>query len=207
MASDTTTTWIDLIRHGEPDGGPMFRGSQDDPLNERGWQQLWDAVGTDDRWDAIVTSPMLRCARFAQAYADQRNLPLHKDERLRELSFGNWEGKTATAIMASERDALARFWSDPEQFPPPGGEPITEFYQRVQQAWHHWTTELAGQRLLIVCHGGVIRMILADVLGAPMNRAFSAIAVPYACRSQIQIDRSAYGVMSCLNGHNPTQFE
>lgn len=207
MASESTTTWIDLIRHGEPEGGPMFRGSQDDPLSELGWQQMRDAVATGNNWDAIVTSPMLRCVRFAQAYAEQQNLPLYEDERLRELNFGDWEGKTAATLMANEREALSRFWSDPEQFPPPGGEAVTEFYQRVQRAWHHWTAELAGQRLLVVCHGGVIRMILAEVLGIPTNRAFSAIAVPYACRSQIQIDRSPYGVMNCLNGHNPKQFQ
>ncbi len=206
MVNSTSTTWVDLIRHGEPEGGPMFRGSQDDPLSELGWQQMRATVGTEDRWDAVVTSPMLRCVNFAQTYADQHHLPLYTDNRLRELNFGQWEGKTAATIMANEREALSRFWSDPEQFPPPGGEPIPDFYRRVQQAWQHWTTELDGQRLLIVCHGGVVRMILAEILGVPMSRAFSAIAVPYACRSQVQIDRSAYGIMSCLNGHNPAQF-
>lgn len=207
MANETTTTRIDLIRHGEPEGGPMFRGSQDDPLSELGWLQMRDAVGTGDHWDAVVTSPMLRCVHFAQDYADQHRLPLYQDDRLREISFGDWEGKTAATIMANEPDSLSRFWSDPERHPPPGGEPVTEFYQRVRLAWQHWTNELDGKRLLIVCHGGVIRMILADVLGIPTNRVFSVLAVPYASRSQIQIDRSAYGVMSCLSGHNPLQFQ
>ncbi|OEY66234.1 histidine phosphatase family protein [Marinobacter sp. X15-166B] len=206
MDNEATTTRIDVLRHGEPEGGPMFRGSQDDPLSELGWQQMREAISPQDRWDAVITSPMLRCAPFAQYYANQQQLPLYSDDRLREISFGRWEGQTAATIMATEHEALSRFWRDPEQYPPPEGEPVTAFYQRVQQAWQHWTTELAGQRLLMVCHGGVIRMILAEVLGAPLGRAFSAIAVPYACRSQIQIERSAYGVMSCLNDHNPSRL-
>ena len=45
MQKETTETIIDLIRHGEPEGGRAFRGhSIDDPLSEKGWQQMWDVL-------------------------------------------------------------------------------------------------------------------------------------------------------------------
>ena len=46
-----TTTLIDLIRHGEPEGGPMFRGQTDHPLSATGWQQMRGAIGDGEHWD------------------------------------------------------------------------------------------------------------------------------------------------------------
>lgn len=204
MTQDTSvTTVIDLIRHGEPEGGPKFRGSQDDPLSDLGWQQMRAAIQPQETWDAIVSSPLLRCARFAETLANKRNIPLYTEARLRELHFGEWEGMTSQMILAQYGEALTRFWDDPEQNPPPGGERVADFHARVREAWLHWQQELAGQRILMVCHGGVIRMVLAEVMGAPIGRAFSALAVPYACRSRIQIDHSEYGTLSCLQSHGP----
>ncbi|EON92296.1 phosphoglycerate mutase [Marinobacter lipolyticus SM19] len=196
-----STTTIDLIRHGEPAGGPMFRGSQDDPLSDLGWQQMRSAISDTEEWDLVVTSPLLRCHRFAEQLATNRQLPLERDERLREISFGAWEGMTADAIQADAPEALNRFWSDPVAYPPPGGETMDEFHARVRDSWHHWCREAAGQRVLVVCHGGVIRMILAEVMGIPLNRSFSALAVPYACRSRVRIDQSEHGIFSSLLSH------
>jgi len=196
-----STTTIDLIRHGEPAGGPMFRGSQDDPLSDLGWQQMRSAISDTEEWDLVVTSPLLRCHRFAEQLATERRLPLEQDERLREISFGDWEGMTADAILADAPEALTRFWNDPVAHPPPGGERMSEFHARVRDAWHHWCREAAGQRVLVVCHGGVIRMILAEVMGIPLNRSFSGVAVPYACRSRVRIDQSEHGVFSSLLSH------
>ncbi|MBO6850044.1 MAG: alpha-ribazole phosphatase family protein [Marinobacter sp.] len=199
MTNSTTT--VDLIRHGEPAGGPMFRGSQDDPLSDLGWQQMRSAIVATDQWDRVVTSPLLRCRRFAEELACAQQLPLEVDDRLREISFGAWEGRTANAIMAETPEALTRFWSDPVTHLPPGGEPLAEFQTRVREAWQHWIQEAAGQQILVVCHGGVIRMVLAEVMGIPLDRSFSALAVPYACRSRVRIDQSDHGVLSCLLSH------
>lgn len=195
------TTYFDLIRHGEPAGGPMFRGSQDDPLSETGWHQLRAAVTEDDQWDLVITSPLQRCHAFALELARQRQLPLQPEPGLREVGFGQWEGRTSDDIMAQTPDALTRFWTDPVRHPPPGGEAINEFHERVVKCWRHWQAAVAGQRVLVVCHGGVIAMILADVMGIPLSRAFSAVAVPYACRSRIRVDESEHGILSCLQQH------
>ena len=67
--NQNTTAFFDLIRHGEPAGGPMFRGSKDDPLSDTGWQQMNAAIRDDDQWDVIITSPLLRCRLFAEQLA------------------------------------------------------------------------------------------------------------------------------------------
>lgn len=199
--SGNTTTFFDLIRHGEPAGGPMFRGSQDDPLSDTGWQQVNAAITEEDHWDLVVTSPLLRCSAFARQLAQQRQLPLYEEPQLREIGFGDWEGRTSADIMAHTPDALTGFWSDPVNHPPPGGEAIAAFSKRIADAWLHWQQEAAGKRVLVVCHGGVIRMILAEVMAIPLHRSFAAIAVPYACRSRIRVDQSQHGLLSCLQSH------
>ena len=114
-----TTTVIDLIRHGEPEGGQMFRGSKDDPLSDTGWQQMIAAIAEGDQWDAIVSSPMQRCQRFAQQLAEEHRIPLHIDKDLREIGFGEWEGLTAGQIQERYGDDLNHFWQDPIAFRPP----------------------------------------------------------------------------------------
>ncbi|GGC68303.1 histidine phosphatase family protein [Marinobacter halophilus] len=198
-----TTTVIDLIRHGEPVGGQMFRGSKDDPLSITGWQQMVAAINMDDRWDVIVSSPMARCRRFAEQLAEQREIPLHVDDDLREIGFGEWEGLTAEQVQQRYGDHLNRFWQDSINFTPPGGEAVTDFYQRVILGFDRWQDRLAGQRILVICHGGVIRMVLANVLGIALDKSFTGFAVPYACRSRLQVDQSEFGVFRSLISHQP----
>ncbi|MGM0951553.1 MAG: histidine phosphatase family protein [Pseudomonadota bacterium] len=198
-----TTTLVDLIRHGEPEGGPRFRGSQDDPLSEKGWQQMQAAIAPDDQWDVIVSSPMTRCLRFAETLAEQRQIPLHIEEDLREIGFGEWEGLTAEQVQQRYGEQLNRFWQDSVNHPPPGGEAIRDFHKRVTGSFSHWQQKLAGQKILVVCHGGVIRMVLADILGIPLEKSFTGFAVPYACRSQIRIDQSDFGVFRSLISLTP----
>lgn len=196
-----STTVFDLIRHGEPEGGPMYRGSKDDPLSEAGWRQMRGAITEADRWDAIVTSPMLRCVHFAQELADSYGIPLHKDERLREINFGEWEGRTADEVMASDGERLNQFWADPVACTPPDGEPAADFNQRIVESWQHWQKELVGQNVLIVCHGGVIRMIIANAMNIPLQHSFSSLSTPYACRSRVQVDTSDHGQFQSLVAH------
>ena len=68
---------IDLIRHGEPEGGRRYRGATDDPLTAAGWRQMEAAVAGLS-WQRIYSSPLVRCADFARHLifcgAGQRNL-------------------------------------------------------------------------------------------------------------------------------------
>ena len=110
MASDEG--FIDLLRHGQPEGGDRFRGLQDDPLSATGWQQMRAAVGDAAPWDGIVTSPLRRCAEFAAELAQRHELPLETEPRLHELAFGEWEGRAYSELQESEPEALQAFFRD-----------------------------------------------------------------------------------------------
>ena len=66
------TTIIDLLRHGEVEGGEIIRGSTDDKLTDEGWAQMQNALQGDIQWDVIISSSLLRCAEFAESFGRSR---------------------------------------------------------------------------------------------------------------------------------------
>jgi len=160
-------TEIVLLRHGEPVGGRRYRGKLDDALSEKGWQQMWHAVGERADWQQIVTSPLLRCHAFALALGERHGLPVEVDERFAEVGFGSWEGRTRQELEAETPGQVRRFLQDPVGNRPPGAELLDDFTSRVQAGLHDVLQAYAGQRVLLVAHAGVIRTIMAQVLGMP----------------------------------------
>ena len=185
MTSPVTT--IDLIRHGMPQGGQRYRGWLDDPLSEQGWQQMNEALEREHSWDLIVSSSLIRCADFALALGERLHRPVQLEPRLREISFGNWEGRTASEIYQEAPEEIANFWSDPVNHSPPGGERLEQFAQRIEAVWSELTEEHRGKHILLVGHGGVIRMIIGQLLGMPLNNLFR-LEVPMAALSRVRIE-------------------
>ncbi|WP_440974291.1 alpha-ribazole phosphatase family protein [Pseudomonas koreensis] len=164
------TLRLDLLRHGETELGGGLRGSLDDALTEKGWAQMRAAVVAGGPWDRLVSSPLQRCARFAAELGEQLNLPVQLDKDLQELHFGAWEGQSAAALMETDADALGRFWSDPYAFTPPQGEPVSVFAARVLGAVARLQQACAGERVLLISHGGVMRLLLAQARGLPREQ-------------------------------------
>jgi len=179
-------TTIDLLRHGACEGGEIFRGSTDSPLSARGWQQMRDNLRSDDLWQQLICSPLQRCQAFTEQLADQRQLPWRAEAGFQEIDFGDWEGQLTADIARQHPDQIQRFWKDPVNNAPPGAETMQEFQQRVVASWQTLLAQHQGQSVLLISHGGVIRIILAALLQMPM-RPLSFIAVPHASFSRIQI--------------------
>jgi alpha-ribazole phosphatase len=161
---------LDLLRHGETELGGGLRGSLDDALTEKGWAQMRAAVVEGGPWQRIVSSPLQRCARFAAELGEQLDLPVQLDKDLQELHFGAWEGQSAAALMETDAEALGLFWADPYSFTPPQGEPVSEFSSRVLAAVARLHTAYAGERVLLISHGGVMRLLLAQARGLPREQ-------------------------------------
>lgn len=186
--ADHLALCVDLMRHGEPEGGTRFRGSRDDPLSETGWEQMRRAMPEEVDWQQVICSPLKRCRSFAESLAAERQLPLQVEPDLRELGFGDWEGRVPEEVYREQPGAMEQFWADPVNHPPPGGERMDLFCKRVLGVWDRLLDEFAGRRLLVIAHGGVNRVILGEVLGMPQSHLFR-IDIPFAGVSRILVDQ------------------
>lgn len=172
ITDDRITTLVDLIRHGEPVGGSRYRGQMDDPLSATGWEQMRHAVGRHHPWDVIVSSPLSRCLAFAEELGERHHIPLEIEPRLQEIGFGSWQGKTKDEISRYDPGLLQRFYRDPMNNRPEDAEGLVDFQRRIVTAWNDILNRHAGKHLLLVCHAGVIRMVLAHILDIPLNNLF-----------------------------------
>ena len=178
---------IDLLRHGEPVGGRRYRGQTDDPLSELGWRQMWQAVGSTPPWQDIITSPLQRCRAFAQQLSERYSIALSEEARFMEVGFGAWEGHTAEELRSQDPDQWQRFFDDPVTQRPVGAEPLADFTARVIGAWNDAVQRHGDRHLLVVCHAGVIRALMAHVLGAPLS-AMYRIQVETGALTRIRVD-------------------
>lgn len=180
---------VGLLRHGDT-GFSGFRGRLDDALTALGERQMRDALDGQGQWSCVISSPLQRCAVFARCWAAEQGVDCVLEPAFRELDFGDWEGRSAAELMeAGQGDALAAFWANPRCSVPPGGEGFAAFEQRVLMAWQQLHDRHAGKRVLLVSHGGVLRLLLCHWHGLPESELLQ-LAVPHAAFHRLQGERS-----------------
>ena len=163
-----------LARHGQSVSNAVrrFQGVQDVALSELGARQA-EALGLALRRlriTAVYTSPLERARRTAEIAAAGLGVPLTPVHDLRELSLGDWEGRTVEEIRALPGDPYERWVRDPVACLPPGAEPLPEVQARVVSAMADIAAAHPnGRQVLVVCHGGVISAYLAHCLGLPLS--------------------------------------
>ncbi|HWG03510.1 MAG TPA: histidine phosphatase family protein [Beijerinckiaceae bacterium] len=163
-----------FIRHGETDWNVEGRlqGQHDIPLNARGHGQAEAAGRTVGRIVggaaaratlAAIASPLGRACRTMELARGALGLTpdiYATDDRLKELSFGRWEGLTWSEVKALAPDLAGLREADKWDFVPPGGESYAMLALRIEP----WLAELRGDTL-VVSHGGVARVLLALIAG------------------------------------------
>ena len=186
------TTYIDVIRHGEPVGGRRYRGySVDDPLTEKGWAQMRAAMPASPQWQHIVSSPLKRCLDFSKQLANDLQIPCTIEENMKEIGFGSWEGKTPDEIVAEDSEALDHFYKDPVNNRPDGAEPLDTFSERVWNAYLQILEEHRAKHVLIVAHAGVARAITANILNMSLDDVYSQLRIEYGAIISSSIDEGS----------------
>ena len=164
-----------FIRHGETDYNfeGRLQGQRDVPLNALGERQAAAAGATLARLLArrklepaslpFVASPLLRTrvtARHVRVALGLPPEPFPLDDRLKELTFGSWEGHTWDELKATVPEAVAARRRDLWAFVPPGGESYADLARRVAP-WH----ATLGEDAIVVAHGGIARVLFHLVAG------------------------------------------
>ena len=166
-------TRLYLVRHGTTQWttSGRYSGRSNPALDDRGRAE---AIALAE-WLAarelppmpVWTSPLVRCRETAGLLCDRLGWPAPRVEpRLQEIDYGAWEGRTRDEIEREQPGAFTDWDADPTRRPPPGGESVADVQMRVRTVIDE-VRQL--ERVMLVAHRTVSRVLLADLLGVPLS--------------------------------------
>jgi probable phosphoglycerate mutase len=165
-------TRLVLLRHGETTltAERRYSGRGDVAMTALGVAQIEAAAArvaaTTERVAAVVTSPLDRCLRTAEAVsAAAGGVPVRVEPDLIECDFGDWEGLTFAEVRERWPEALDK-WLASASVAPPGGESFDDVTARVRRVVSRLLDEYAGAAVVVVSHVTPIKLILRDALAA-----------------------------------------
>ncbi|ACE84605.1 alpha-ribazole phosphatase family protein [Cellvibrio japonicus] len=182
------TNIITLMRHGQVAGSAGLYGHTDIALSEQGYrtamarlQQLHQAPPIT----RIISSPLVRCQQVAREFSIREQIPLQLDNDFMEMHFGHWDGMAFSDVQ--DWQALEAFWDKPAEAAAPGGETLAQFAGRVINAWDRLLDENHSGHQLLLCHGGVIRIVIAHLLQLDWRNAalFRQLNIDYTSHTRI----------------------
>lgn len=209
-------TTVYLIRHGETVGGQekRYKGQLDVPLSPAGERQLEEVAGLIEKLgcdpalcrpldvkdgdfheivsarphclDHLYCSDLSRARRSAEIIGSRFGLIPHSLPAIRERNFGKWEGMSFEEIMNAYPKEFEAWAKDPNAFSPMDGESTLEVKERVMPAFNGILRRHIGQRIAVVAHGGVNRVIICELLGIPLQNLFR-IEQDFACLNIFEI--------------------
>lgn len=183
-----------LLRHGETEWNAQnrFCGRSDVPLSDLG---RWQAQRLGERLksvplEALYASPLKRAMETARLISAMTGLEPIVDERLVEINYGHWEGKTLAEIMR-DHPAVYKAWrADPGQVAPPGGESGIEAQRRVVPFLEALAAKHGEQHIAVVFHKTVCRLAVCHFLGMS----------PSDYRRRLTMDNTALNIVQSRDG-------
>ena len=162
-------TRVVLVRHGATEESARGRcyGRLDVRLSPRGLRQAEALAGAlaDQPLAAVYASPLARALDTARPIAAAQGLEPDVLDALAELDFGEVEGLRYDEIEAA-RPELFRAWMDePARVRFPGGEGLADLRARVLPVLAEIRLRHEREAVVVVAHGGVVRVVLAEALG------------------------------------------
>lgn len=177
---------IHLIRHTAVENPEnLCYGFAEMPLRKN-YIDDFKALDIDHSFDAIISSPSQRCCLLA----DYFKFNYRTDERLREMNFGNWELKKWTDIPEEE---INPWYKDFVNVKAAGGENLIQMQNRVLSFWSELIQKSDVNKVLIITHAGVIRLILQAVLQFPLENMFN-IQIDYGKKVIISVNEGILSV-------------
>lgn len=186
-----------LVRHGETtwNGAGRIQGSRDSPLTARGVAQARAAAArlASERLGALYCSDLGRAQQTAREIAAATALPIRTDARLRERAFGVLEGKTWEEI-ARDHPIDARLLREDPHRPPPGGESLAQFRDRVLGALADLAAGAPADRIAVVTHGGVLAVLYREASGLPLE-APRTFAIPNGAVNHLELAGGRWAIV------------
>jgi probable phosphoglycerate mutase len=165
-----------VVRHGltAATGTALSGRTPGIPLDDRGRGQAAAVAErlAQVRLDAIISSPLDRCAETAAAIAAGQSpaAQVTTDERLIEVGYGDWTGQSLRKLSREPLWRVVQAHPSAVTFPGPEGETLPDIQRRAVAAIRDWNARLGPDAVYLICsHADVIKAILADSLGLHLD--------------------------------------
>mgnify|MGYP001770563126 CR=1 FL=1 len=167
-----------ILRHGETEWNynhNRYCGRTDIPLSCTGIKQA-NAVSQilkGIKFAKIYSSPLIRAKETARLIKENLSLTtsIETDERLIEIDFGRWEGKTKSQIQNEFPELWLKWANDPSNTKAGEiGETANEVYNRVYNFYHEKAQRYPDENILVVAHNTLNRIFIAGTLGLPFSK-------------------------------------
>jgi len=161
---------IDFIRHGQCNDNAFLRGRSDTGLSFLGQRQMRRTLDDINLPELVVCSPAKRSADLAQSYYLEASSITEVElwDDFQERDFGIWDGLSFEAIQALDSVGLQKYLDQPFNYEISGSETLEAFETRVKKVFRKlldYGLEKEVDHLVVVTHGGVMRVLLKQVLG------------------------------------------
>lgn len=169
-----------IMRHGETDWNVRrkLQGHTNVPLNDNGRKMAQKAAEEykDVHFDVCYCSPLIRAKETAEIFLKGRDIPIITDDRLQEMSFGEFEGLAYSFEIPN--CPINTLFLDPEKYtdPPGGAESFESLYARTGEFLHEVALPLVdeGKDVLIVGHGAMNSSIICQIRNTPKKDFWKA---------------------------------
>jgi broad specificity phosphatase PhoE len=184
---------IYFLRHGETEASQSgtYCGSLEVGLTDAG-HAMADEFATAYSpvpWSAIYSSPMQRAIDTAAPLCEAIGMPMLLRDGLKEIAYGQWEGKTPEETTRDFHDDYVRWLADPGWNGPTGGERGVQIERRSAMVLEEIENSGVSGNVLVVSHKATIRIMLCSLLGIDVGRFRDRIGVPVASVSVVEFAR------------------
>ena len=193
--------YLYIMRHGETEWNRerKIQGSADialTPLGETLAAETRDGFAEDGiRFQRIYTSPLQRAVRTAEIIDERQHAGLRVDPRIREMSFGKYEGTPFNTDSSIDENIRNCFTVPSLYRPDPTGESFEELYVRVKDFLENEIRPLEQDKnienVLAVCHGAILRAFLTTIRGMELDE-FWTIRQPNCSVNQIRLENGVF---------------
>jgi probable phosphoglycerate mutase len=180
-----------FLRHGETSASQTgnYCGILDIDLTPAGYEMVRDFVEAYQSlpWTAIFCSPQRRSFTTAKLLGDAVGIDIQRRAGLREVSYGQWEGKSPEQVNQEFHDDYVRWLADPGWNAPTGGEKGIEVARRSSQVLEEIDKTYPTGNILVVSHKSTIRIMLCSLLGIDVGRYRDRISMLVSSLSIVEM--------------------
>ena len=182
---------IYFLRHGETAASQTggYCGTLDPDLTPAGYQMAEDFADAYKSfpWVAVFSSPLRRAVAMAKPLCQATGTQLQLKEGLREIAYGQWEGKTPDEVNREFHDTYVRWLADPGWNAPTGGERGIDIARRSSLVLEEIEKTYITGNVLVVSHKATTRIMLCSLLGIDVGRFRDRISMPVASISIVEM--------------------